>query len=444
MARDLQCPRSMKTIVHETASRRCLRVGLLLAGRLVEEKVLREGRDVTLGTGARCTFTVPSPGLPRRWRLFGWRGGRCRLHRMPAMHGKLALGESVAPLPPGGSTLLDPAMRGKVSIADLTVLFQLVTLPRLARPRLPPSIRGSMFTMIDRPFAMVLAACFVLQLAFVLQLRRLDWPRDVEHLTDDFKTVFVRRPLPPPPEALPGLATKPTKKTTDKKPTGGTPVHKPASRPSGDQHAQLVSDVHKMGILAVLTARGADGSSAIFDVLGRGGIDRAQEEALQGVNAVQFAGAESYLSARIGNGSGKVVDVRGLPAGGFGIAAADTGKREEHKVPRIQADRPVVDADSGGHLDANLLAREIRGRLGALRACYERSLKRNPSLAGKLLLRLTIAPAGTVSSVDLGSDSLDDPEMSACVRSSVQRWRFPPPEGGSLEVSFPFVFQPAV
>ena len=112
-------------------------------------------------------------------------------------------------------------------------------------------------------------------------------------------------------------------------------------------------------------------------------------------------------------------------------------------MARIRSGQPSVDDSSTGRLDAGQLAREVRGRLGALRACYERSLRRHPGLAGKLVLRLTITAAGTVSAVDLTSDSLDDPELASCVRSSVLRWRFPAPEGGALEAAFPFVFQSA-
>jgi hypothetical protein len=59
---------------------------------------------------------------------------------------------------------------------------------------------------------------------------------------------------------------------------------------------------------------------------------------------------------------------------------------------------PSIDSGASGRLDGAQLAREIRVRLGALRACYERSLKRHPDLGGKLLVRLTITPAGTVYS----------------------------------------------
>jgi hypothetical protein len=43
--------------------------------------------------------------------------------------------------------------------------------------------------------------------------------------------------------------------------------------------------------------------------------------------------------------------------------------------------------------------------------------------------------------VDIDQDSLNDSEVTGCIKALVARWRFPAPSGGSVEVSFPFVFQ---
>jgi hypothetical protein len=333
-------------------------------------------------------------------------------------------------------------VRGKLSVGELTVLFQMLTLPTLPRPRLPASLRGSVFGMVDRPFAAVLVASLVAHLAFALQLRRVDWPKTPEYLADDFRQVFARRPLPSPtPAALAAPATQATAAKA-KAPSENRVAQRVASSPDA-RRAQLSKEVSRIGLLAVLTAKNAEMDSAMADLLGNGAVERSQEAALAGVNAVGLASGADRLGMRLGAGNGRIMDVHGLASGGAHIAVADIGGRDERRVVRINSEQAVIDSDSSGHLDAGQLTREIRSRLGALRACYERSLKRNPSLAGKLLLHLTIAPAGTVSSVDVSSDALDDSELPTCVRAAALRWRFPAPEGGALEVSFPFVFQSA-
>ena len=49
--------------------------------------------------------------------------------------------------------------------------------------------------------------------------------------------------------------------------------------------------------------------------------------------------------------------------------------------------------------------------------------------------------ASTISTVDIDDDTLGAPEVGACVRALILRWRFAPPAEAPVELSFPFVFQ---
>jgi TonB family protein len=109
---------------------------------------------------------------------------------------------------------------------------------------------------------------------------------------------------------------------------------------------------------------------------------------------------------------------------------------------RARADLRVGPPEvEGGHGDPQAIAREVRDRRKAVAACYERALKQQPNLAGKLVIRFTIAPAGTVPSVEVDEDTLGAPAVAACVRAVILRWRFTAPGEEPVEVSFPFVFQ---
>ena len=112
-------------------------------------------------------------------------------------------------------------------------------------------------------------------------------------------------------------------------------------------------------------------------------------------------------------------------------------RRERTVKAAIKTETPAVD----GELDPNMVAKEVRSRLGAIKACYERALKRNPNLSGKVVIHWTITQAGTVSGVDVEQDTLGDAEVASCIKALIARWRFPAPAGGSVDVSFPFVFQ---
>jgi hypothetical protein len=105
----------------------------------------------------------------------------------------------------------------------------------------------------------------------------------------------------------------------------------------------------------------------------------------------------------------------------------------------VKSEAPSVD----GPLDPSLVSKEVRARIGAIKACYERALKRNPNLSGKVLIRWTITAAGTASDVEIEKDGMGDAEVSSCMKGLVGRWRFVAPSGGSVEVVYPFIFEPA-
>ncbi len=428
------------------ASRRFLRVGILLGNHIVEERVLRTQRPVTLGTSPRCTLTLPAEGVPARWRMFTWRRGRWVLRWQAGTSGRIAVGEQQTVLgSAGGQMVLPWRTRGKLKLGLVTVLFQLVNVPLLARPRLPSCVRGSVLAMFDRPLAAFLTLSFAVHLALVLYLRSVDWPRrpDIERLAEDFKQIIIPRPplMKAPTPVQQNAEIKTPKPSLDRE---GPAARSPSKTPSSaERRADLVEKVNKMGILAVLTARGNEPGRAITDLLDKGGVERLQEQALAGVSGIQIAGETPGLAIRAGTGQGKLADVRGLGSGMASISSVDIHGRDERRVPVVHTDRPIIEEGSSGQLDIEQLRREMKNRVGALRSCYERALRRNPQLSGKLLLRFTIVPAGSITGVQLESDSLDDPDMSNCVRRLVLSWRFPAPQGGPMDVAFPFVFQSA-
>jgi hypothetical protein len=211
------------------------------------------------------------------------------------------------------------------------------------------------------------------------------------------------------------------------------------AKADAERRARLAEQVKSTGLLKLLGAK-SDGGGSIADVLGKGDVDRDQENAFKGVGGVGIASGNDSLRGikSGGSGSGRVADAGSL-RGGAGIAGGGTGQGAGERTVKgaIKTEAPAVD----GELDPNMVAKEVRSRLGAIKACYERALKRNPNLSGKVVIHWTITQAGTVSGVDVEQDTLGDAEVASCIKSLIARWRFPAPSGGSVDVSFPFVFQ---
>ena len=138
----------------------------------------------------------------------------------------------------------------------------------------------------------------LLHVAFVVYLRQVDWPRrpSLEEVPDRFIRQIVRAPRPTPPPAAPTtVAVQDTEAAAPRpRPAASAPRPAPAeTRPDSRPRSGSI------GLIPLLTARGADGSAALPDVLADGAVDRSLDEALRGVGGVRIAGNDA---------------LRGLPA----------------------------------------------------------------------------------------------------------------------------------
>jgi TonB family protein len=143
-------------------------------------------------------------------------------------------------------------------------------------------------------------------------------------------------------------------------------------------------------------------------------------------------------------GTGRRREVLGLIGR---IKTAGGGKQSSSRAPRYRPGSRVPPPRLGrasvrGSLDKTIIRRVIRRQLPRIRAVFERSLKRNPALGGRLSLRFTIGASGRVIGAQVAGGS--DPALRAALRRVTLRWRFPAPKGGgSVVVTYPLVFRSA-
>lgn len=95
-------------------------------------------------------------------------------------------------------------------------------------------------------------------------------------------------------------------------------------------------------------------------------------------------------------------------------------------------------------LTANQLKRVVNQNKGALKTCYERSLKKGEAPDNKDLrvnFKLTVGKSGMVKNVNFGGAGAKLPTLKSCLNRSVKQWIFPASKGDS-DLEFPFVFTP--
>jgi hypothetical protein len=447
-----------------------LRIGVIQAGKIIEERLIRRRDNVTIGASPRNTIVVPASTLPRSFTLFEIHQGQYTLRFSENMDGRVSVGDQVMSLDQvrqrgmaqskGGLVALPltEASRGKVLLGEVTLLFQFVTPPPIQpRPQLPPSVRGGLWLNIDWTLAAAFVTLLVIHLGFLVYLRTLDFQRKIEPdvIPDRFAEYIpeVEQPkvLDLSKLAKTGEKALEAEKKGDKGAGDGKRKRGPA-RPcdkecqearAAARRARLAAQVSRMGVLKLLGTKGKGAGSA-SNLIGSGDPGTDADKAFSGVGGLRTAGRGGRgggLRGKGGGGTGKAVGIGDLGGRVGGPGAVGTGGMVKERVPKaiVKQSAPEVD----GTMSVNAVAQVIRRGMGAIRSCYQRALKRNPQLAGKITVRLAINTMGKVTSVSIDADTIGDPTVTSCIKGYASRWRFPPPEGGTAEVAVPFVFQAA-
>jgi hypothetical protein len=103
-----------------------------------------------------------------------------------------------------------------------------------------------------------------------------------------------------------------------------------------------------------------------------------------------------------------------------GPAPEDDGAAEPEPEPEPEPAEVRDDAE----LQEQAIAAVIRERLPELQGCYEQELRKDQSLAGKMLYTIIIAPDGTVSEVRIDEDGVGSEPVRTCVSEMIGAWSF--------------------
>jgi TonB family protein len=74
---------------------------------------------------------------------------------------------------------------------------------------------------------------------------------------------------------------------------------------------------------------------------------------------------------------------------------------------------------------------------------YNRELRKDPTLRGQMVLRLTIEPNGSVSMCELQSSDMNAPDLVQQVLERVRTFDFGAKDVGAITIVYPIDFLPA-
>ena len=154
----------------------------------------------------------------------------------------------------------------------------------------------------------------------------------------------------------------------------------------------------------------------------------------------------SMITSKVGTASGGINTASmSRNTGGTGLGGRST----------TQITSPVagLGANAGGARRTGSSGRASRSReeielvfdknKGAIFALYNRALRNDPLLEGKLVLRLTIAPSGAVTFCEVVSSELDDEELERKLVQRIKLFRFEAKDVEAITTTKPIDFFPA-
>lgn len=126
------------------------------------------------------------------------------------------------------------------------------------------------------------------------------------------------------------------------------------------------------------------------------------------------------------------------------VSAALAAWSHDAQLVVVVEPAPVPEEASTGGPYRDEIRRVVVQHRQEIQRCYEKTLRQNPTLAGKVKVAWTISAQGTTQDVASAEDELGDQATVSCLLATVRRWRFPKPaDGQPVQVSYPWVFKPA-
>ena len=294
----------------------------------------------------------------------------------------------------------------------------------------------------DRRFRKSLGTSLALALLLALLVPLVDLPvperwqviQVPERLT---RLIKEQTPLPPPPAVQ--------QKASPEEEVADLPAEEPVlaekSTPEPTPERKPEASARSKGILAFREKFSALADARPAARLGaQARIDRSGEAAIgrRGRSLVATRGAGSSGGINLAS-----LSRDGVGGGGQALEGVEVG-RVTSSIGGVSGEgRPLSGGPGLGRTDEEIQIVFDRHK-AALYRLYNRELRRDPTLQGQIVLRITIEPDGSVSLCEVQASDMDAPQLSTQVAARVKGFDFGAKEGlSAMTILYPIDFLPA-
>ena len=264
------------------------------------------------------------------------------------------------------------------------------------------------------------------------------------------------KPVPPPPKPKPAIKPAPKKITQPKPepvPKKKAPPQKVVKTAKPVKPTARTTPPKPVPVKPKITARQKAEQAGLLALKDNLADMRQATTAsnLKKTSRLSQSGGQARTTERTVLTSGTTRSSGGIQTAGL---SRNTGGGELASRTTTQVHSPVGNATAspggsgtGGARTAGRSIEEIQmvfdRNKGAIYSVYNRALRKDPTLQGKVVLQLTIAPSGKVVSCKLISSELNDPALGQKITQRVKLFNFEPRDVSEVTITYPIDFLPA-
>ncbi len=447
----------------------------IVQGNKETELHIKPNKKLTIGRSPDNDIVVYSDAYPKKHTLIECKKDTCVLNITPNMSGVIEYKNSRLDfndlflhdlLPRKGEFYTLPFSHGRtgaIKIADTVIYFNYDGDGLQSLKDMPGYTWKQSFSKTfskDLLFKTLLTLFCVLEIFLAIKLKGYEVPPveppDIDKVPQRFAKFIINKPAPPietelatTSGAASGSSEEESGENKDKEPEAKKPAGGSGSEPGS-------KPVVAQGLLGLIGGAGSsDNASATADFLIEQGLVKELDELIgtqkltnTRANGRRGDGSGSGGGSGSGSGSGDGLDdllalgLAGgiddlLPAGG-GVEKVTLQKKGNVNIEQPKQMRGSQAAQAQRTQQSVMSI--INSQEGRIMYTYNKYLREDPNLRGKINVDITIEADGTVSNVAILETDIPIQEFIQDIVNILRRLKFPPITEGAVQVNLPFVF----
>ncbi len=443
----------------------------IVQGSKVYEIIIKPNEKLTIGRSPDNDIVVYDDAYPKKHTLIECKKHSCSLNISPKMGGEIKFNDSHLNfrdlfvhdiLPKKGNFYnlnFTHGRSGSIRVADADIYFDydgIKPQPLKGLPNYKWNKSYSKSLTRDLLYKFLFLVFFSLEIVLGFVLKGIELPPvappDLEKVPERFAKFLIKKPAAPPPSDLVSNTGVGTNGTEEEPPEGTTKTNKPKPSVGGSGDGDSETPVVAKGLLGLIGGTGSSGNaSATADFLIEQGLVKEIDQLIGNQKLIKTKGTGKNGTGSgdgIGSGAGNGLDdllafgmsggIDDLLSDVEGVEKVSLQKKDNVNIQQPQQMRGSQEARAERTSESVMAV--INSQQGRIMYTYNKYLREDPNLRGKISVDVTIEADGNVSNVKIVESDIENQDFIRDVINILRRLKFTPIQQGSIQVNLPFVF----